>query len=84
MTAEEADAQFAALVATYRAEKKPRRHGGKSLVDNHAGLAMLIVYLVGVGVGAYWHNTIGKALVLGVLVAAARWAWMRFSPKDES
>jgi hypothetical protein len=82
MSAEEADAKFAALVAGYRAEKRPRRER-KPLVDGYGGLAMLVVYLIGVGLGAVWHNTVGKAVVVGLLVAVVRWGWMRFSTKAD-
>jgi hypothetical protein len=83
MTAEEADARFAALVAEARGERRSSKSHG-TLATAYPGLAMLIVYLIGVGMGAASGRKLAVPILLGVGIFAFRWGVARFSRGDGS
>jgi hypothetical protein len=83
MTAEEADARFAALVATYREGKKPNRGQRFAVPGLGGGRATILAYLAGVCIGVYWHDTPAKAVVLGLLVFVAHRAWKHFFARPD-
>ncbi len=70
MTAADADARFAALVAEHRAERKSRGRwtiAGPS-DDRFAALAFVLVYGLGVAAGAVFHVKPLLAIALGAPV----------------
>ncbi len=70
MTAADADARFAALVAEHRAERKSRGPGrvGASSDDKFAALAFAAVYCLGVTAGAIFHVKPLVAILVGAPV----------------
>ena len=69
MTAADADARFAALVAEHRAGKKAPRATGPSVVnpeDNAGALAFVLVFCLGVTAGALFHTKPLIAILVGV------------------
>lgn len=68
MTAADADARFAALVAEHRAAK-PSRRAGTAFArgdDRLSGIAVLLVYCLGVVGGSIWHVKPLTAIIVGV------------------
>ena len=68
MTAADADARFAALVAEHRAGKKAARAIGPSVVapkDLSGALVLVLVFCLGVAAGALFHAKPLIAILIG-------------------
>lgn len=87
MTAADADARFAALVAEHRAGKKPARASNRSVrpSDDRAGaLAFALLFCLGVTAGVMFHAKPIIAILIGVpVVFFARLLHRRAYPRAD-
>ena len=84
MTAEEADARFAALVAQHRGEQSPRRASEPGMSKMTPMKALVVVYVIGVVTGIYALAKPLLAVIVGVPVLLACRAWLKRSGHLES